>query len=340
VTTSERASRLPIYDARWFGEHGIGRFAREVFDRLGGFEARTFPGEPWGQMDVLTTSIALKLMRPSFYFTPGFNAPVGCPCPYALTMHDLNHLQPFGQSSGLKRSYYRCILRPAARKAAVVLTVSEFSRSDIIAWAGLSPERVVNVSNGVANCFVSEGPVHSRGNRPYILSIASPKRHKNLVGLLRGFASCRSRNTADLLLIGSEDAETGALIDEQSLRPSVHFLGKVSDEALARLYRGAVALAFVSLYEGFGLPIVEAMACGTPVITSDVGAMSEVAGDCALKVDPRSTQEIGRAIDRLLDSESLRVDLRFRGLNRARLYSWNDTGQRVRKALAPFCLLS
>jgi glycosyltransferase involved in cell wall biosynthesis len=112
------------------------------------------------------------------------------------------------------------------------------------------------------------------------------------------------------------------------------FVGSVSDEQLARLYRGAVGLVFVSFYEGFGLPIIEAMACGAPVLTSTVTATPEVAGDAAILVDPYDVEAIAHEMKRLADDSSLRRELRERGLERALLFSWEKTADKVRAALA------
>jgi glycosyltransferase involved in cell wall biosynthesis len=278
----------------------------------------------------------LREQRPSFYYTPGYNAPVACPCPFALTVHDLNHLATAGQSTALKRLYYRAILKPAIHRAAVTLTVSEFSRAAIVSWAGVPADKVVNVSNGVSPAFQRAGPAYEAGTKPYLLGIASAKQHKNQDGLLSGYAASRSRRDVDLLLLGPSNPSAMSTLARLGILDSVRFLGRLSDEDFATVYRGATGFVFVSHYEGFGLPIVEAMACGAPVITASVASMPEVAGDAALLVDPLKTEEIAAAIDRLCGSAALRAELRERGLLRAAQFSWDETGRRVRDALAPF----
>jgi glycosyltransferase involved in cell wall biosynthesis len=325
-----------LFDSRWFGDHGIGRFAREVYSRLVGYRAVPFPGLPWKAIDTLTTSWHLLEQQPSFYFTPGYNAPIQCPCPFALTVHDLNHIATPGQSTVLKRFYYRTILKPAIFRAAVILTVSDYSRTSILDWSGVDPSRVVNVSNGISAAFRRDGSAYHGNEKPYLLAIASQKPHKNQEGLLKSYAHSRCRHAVDLLMVGTCDEATTRLLKGAGVRESVKFLGHQSDADLAALYRGATAFLFVSHYEGFGLPIVEAMACGAPVITSSVAAMPEVAGGAAVLVDPASVEEISAAIDQVCHSSELPGELRERGLLRAALFSWDQTGRRVQAALEPF----
>jgi len=326
-------SRL-LFDTRWFGEHGIGRFAREVYSRLNGFSAPSFAGFPWQPADTFRTSWHLRRQQPDFYFTPGYNAPFGHPCPFALTVHDLNHIATPGQSTPLKRLYYSRILKPALHKAAVVLTVSEYSREAVVSWSGVDSRNVVNVSNGVSLAFCRDGPTHATLAKPYLLGIASAKQHKNQEGLLRGYAASRSRRTVDLLMLGYRNEAADRALEALGIRDSVRFIGRLSDADLAATYRGATGFLLVSHYEGFGLPIVEAMACGAPVITSSVASMPEVAEGAALLVDPGSVEEIAAGIDRLCDSTHLRNELRERGWKRAAQFSWDETGRRVNAALA------
>lgn len=322
-----------LFDTRWFGDHGIGRFAREVYSRLTGFCAPSFSGVPWQAADVLTTSWHLHRQPPALYFTPGYNAPLGHPCPFALTVHDLNHIATPGQSTPLKRLYYNAILKPAVHRAAVILTVSEYSREAIVSWSGVDERHVINVSNGVSPAFRRDGPTHRPLGKPYLLAIASAKQHKNQEGLLKGYAASRARRTVDLMLLGNRNEAAERLVADLGIGGSVRFIGRLSDADFASVYRGATAFLLVSHYEGFGLPIIEAMACGAPVITSSVASMPEVAGGAALLVDPGSIEEIGGAIDRLCESTQLRNDLRARGWQRAAQFSWDETGRRVSAAL-------
>jgi glycosyltransferase involved in cell wall biosynthesis len=136
-----------------------------------------------------------------------------------------------------------------------------------------------------------------------------------------------------LVFTGEPEPEIMKCIEQQRVKERVHFTGIVPEAKLPALYRGANALVFPSLYEGFGLPVLEAMACGTPIVTANTTAMPEVAGDAALLVDPRSVEQIAHAIEQVVNDNSLRLCLREKGVARAAQFSWDRTRERVNEAL-------
>lgn len=321
------------FDARWIGEHGIGRFARELAVRVPGLSCWQDGPHPASPLDVLYLSLRLLTAPKALWCSPGFNAPLWLRHRYILTIHDLNHID-FPENSSLpKRFYYQFIMRPACRRAAAVLTVSAFSRQKIIAWAGVAPEQVVNVGNGVAPEYCPQGPVHAPGY-PYFLCISNRRPHKNEERLLRAFAQATLPSTVRLCLSGTPTPALTDLLATLGIAARVQFLGRVAEADLPALYRGAQALVFPSLYEGFGLPVLEAMACGTPVITSTTTALPEVAGDAALLVDPLQEGAIAAAMERLFMDDTLSAQLREKGLQRARQFSWEAVAQRVTGVLA------
>lgn len=333
VTPRQYAHPNIFFDDRWSGDHGIGRFAREVNQRIG-LHPLDIGGAPWSPLDPLRLTLAmLRLPRDTCVFSPGYNAPLVPVRPYLFVLHDLNHLDRPENSSLAKRLYYRLVIRRACRFAHRVLTVSEFSRRRIVEWSGLPGERVVNVGNGVDEAFNPQ-VVPQKFPVRYLFCVGSRKAHKNEGRLLEAFARARIDTDIHLLLTGDADRPTAALCEKLGLAARVDFIGRVAEEDLPRWYRGAIALAFPSLYEGFGLPVVEAMACGTPVLTSATTALPEVAGDAALLVDPLSVDEIAAGIERLCDDASLREELRRRGLERARRFRWEDVATRVESVLA------
>lgn len=293
----------------------------------------TAEGRPSSPADSFILRRYLRRQRASFFFSPGYNAPLGTPCRFAFCIHDLNHLSADGSVSVAKQIYYRTVIRPAISRATVVFTVSEFSRREIIQWSGVVGDRVVNVGNGISDEFrpatVGVGSV----GRPYFLSVTNARPYKNTVRSIQAFVRSGLSKEFDLLITGQKSPETDRQIGELSASFVVKYVGPLSDSSLAELYRGAAALLFPSLYEGFGLPIVEAMACGTPVITSNVTAMPEVAGDAALLVDPRSVDEISAAMRRLVSDQELRQSLIRKGLQRAGEYSWERVSATVLAAL-------
>ena len=321
-----------LYDARWIGPHGIGRFAGELAKSLP--ELREFRRErrPWHPLDPALLGLELWRERAKLFFSPGYNSPVGWPKPFVFTLHDLNHLCVAENSNTLKRAYYRRVIRPACHRAAFVLTVSEYSKREIAAWAGVDERRVVNVGNGVGEPFSAIGPKHDPGY-PYLLYVGSHKPHKNLPRLLKAYGISGVRQDVKLVMTGTPSAALRAEVDASHLGTSVQFLGTVNNEDLAKLYRGALGFVFPSLYEGFGLPPLEAMACGAPVLTSNVCSLPEVVGNAGVLVDPLDVDAIANGIRILVENSDMRADLRQSGLLRAREFSWNETARRTAEVL-------
>jgi glycosyltransferase involved in cell wall biosynthesis len=320
-------------DQRWIGDHGIGRFARRV---MAGLDYRPVslvsppasPLDPWR----LTRELG-KLTDGDLFFSPGYNSPLFCGSPFVFTLHDLNHIDRPENSSPLKRLYYATVLRRACSRAARILTVSEFSRRRIIGWSGVPPEKVFNVGCGVDPEF--HPGVDSYGlSFPYLVCVSNRKLHKNEFRVVEAFARAQIAAEIRLVFTGKPTAELTAFIERCKVTPRVHFEGMVPDVILPSLYRSAEALVFPSLYEGFGLPVLEAMACGTPVVTANTSALPEVAGDAALLVDPTSVEQIAGAIERIASDGFLREQLRKKGLVRAAAFSWSGPAARVRSVLA------
>lgn len=327
-----------LYDARWIGNHGIGRFADELLKRLPGLNPFRDRRPPWHPLDPFLLSAALWRARPSLFFSPGYNAPALSAGPFVFALHDLNHLRVSANSNVAKRAYYRHIIRPACRRAAFVLTVSEYSRREITAWAKVRETKVINVGNGVSFPFVSIGRKHDPGY-PYLLYVGSRKPHKNLPRLLKAFAVSGVHKDVRLVLSGAPDQSVLAEMGRLGLNGEIVFAGPPSESStnLAELYRGALGFVFPSLYEGFGLPPLEAMACGVPVLASNACAIPEVLGDAGLLVNPTDTEAIADGIRRLVRDSTLRHELRHRGLIRARQFSWDETARRTWDVLEMAC---
>lgn len=321
-----------LYDARWIGNHGIGRFAGELqkaLPELVAYRSRRGPAHP---LDPALLGADLWHRRPKLFFSPGYNSPLGWPGPFVLTLHDLHHLCVQEDSSVAKRAYYRYIIRPACRRAACVLTVSEYSKHEISAWAGVEEGKVINVGNGVGLPFTAMGTKYNPGF-PYLLYVGSRRPHKNLPRLLKAYSLAGVRKDVRLVLNGPADQLLSAEIERLDLTGDVVFADLDADQDLADVYRGAVGFVFPSLYEGFGLPPLEAMACGIPVLTSNVCALPEVVRDSAILVDPLDIESIADGMRRLVGDSALRAGLREIGLLRARSFSWDETAQRVREVL-------
>jgi glycosyltransferase involved in cell wall biosynthesis len=323
-------------DQRWIGNHGIGRFARHV---LAGLDYGPVPlaSHPAAALDsVRLTRVLRNLGSDDLFFSPGYNAPLYCSAPFIFTIHDLIHIRCPESSRPQFHLYYATVMKRACRRAARILTVSEFTRKDIIDWSGVPLEKVENVGNGIEPTYRPVGDSYGLPF-PYLLTVSNRKPHKNEFRIVEAFANADLDSRLHLAFTGQLTPELAEWIEKQGVAARVEFLGAVPEEMLPSVYRGAEALIFPSLYEGFGLPIVEAMACGTPVVTSNVTAMPETAGDAALLVDPRSVEQITKAVERVVGDRRLRQELKERGIARAAQLRWESTSCRVGHLLAELC---
>ncbi len=316
-------------DQRWIGDHGIGRFARHV---LAGFEYRpvALTSHPDAQLDCCRLARAIDdLTRNYLFFSPGYISHIFCPSPFLFTIHDLSHVYCPENSSPPIRLYYATVMKRACQRALSILTVSEFTRMQIVEWSGVSEDKVLNVGCGVDPAYQPAG--NSYGLQfPYLLCVSNRKRHKNEFRVVEAFARAELPAAMHLVFTGAPTAELAERIKNFHITERVYFAGVIPETKFPSLYRGAEALVFPSLYEGFGLPILEAMGCGTPVITANVTAMPEVAGGAAILVDPTSVGQIAKAMEQIVSDAALREQLRRKGLTRVAEFSWENTAAAVR----------
>jgi glycosyltransferase involved in cell wall biosynthesis len=319
-------------DQRWIGKHGIGQFARHV---LAGLDYLPVPlvTRPSAPLDSwrLTRALA-NLTCNDLFFSPGYNSPLFCPSRFVFSVHDLSHIYCPENSSPAIRVYYATVLKRACHRAVGILTVSEFTRMQIIEWSGVPPEKVFNVRSGVDPEYHPEVDPYDLPF-PYLLCVSNRKRHKNEFRVVEAFAKTGLAADMRLVFTGEPTAELADHIARCHVTHAVHFVGIVPDAEFPSLHHSAVALVFPSLYEGFGLAPLEAMACGTPVVTSNTTGLREVAGDAALLVDPRSVEQIVEAIKRIVCDTSLRQQLRLRGLDRAAQFPWATTAAMAHEVL-------
>ena len=311
-----------IFDTRWFGEHGIGRFATEVYDE-DFFQPIKLKGNPVSIFDVIKLTIYLFFNK-NFFFSPGFNAPFFFLHRTAITIHDLNHIDVDANTSFLKKLYYNIVLKRACRKAALIFTVSEFSKGRIVDWSGINPDKVKVVYNGVSSAFHQDVQPYLPGF-PYIFIVGNRKLHKNEDRALRAFAQANIDKNIYVLFSGKPSDQLANTAKELQIEDRVKFLGRLSEDELASTYKGALCLLFPSLYEGFGLPVIEAMACGTPVITSNTTSLVEIANNSCELIDPTKIEEISKAIEKILNDIELQKKYITYGLNHVKNYKWNDS---------------
>jgi glycosyltransferase involved in cell wall biosynthesis len=253
-----------------------------------------------------------------------------------LTVHDLSFLRhPDTFPPPLLRYLKQSVPRSVAR-ADHILADSDATRDDLITLLNVSPRRVTTLYSGVSPDFNTTVTENERarlrarydiGDRPFILTVGTVQPRKNYVRLIKACDSLAKARDLDLVIVGQPAWLAAPILAAADARPYVHRLGFVADGDLPALYRQATVFAFPSLYEGFGLPPLEAMACGTPVVASTSSSVPEVVGDAGLLVDPLDVSAWTDALRRLLDDESLGAALRERGLKRAARFIWSRTAQ-------------
>lgn len=309
-------------DDRWIGPHGIGRFSSEVIPRLTtNWRPLTAIGQPWSTFDALNAS-RLRLSARDWIYSPGYNAGMLTRARQILTIHDLIHLEGKGKKSRLKRQYYDRVVRPAANRARLVITVSETSRIKIREWLSSERIQVVNVGNAVSEKFHWRDTTLPR-HSDYFVFVGNTKPHKNLAVVLRAITK-RPSYQLRLVLPTSDVGLARFLVRSHKAERQVSILSGVSDTELAGLYRGSIALLFPSVVEGFGLPVAEALASGAPVAYwAGCESVAEISGTAGTPVADASDEEAWiAAMDQLVSS---RRDIRM-PQSWYTQYSWDQVG--------------
>jgi len=347
-------------DARLVQSSGIGRYLRQVlagFRQDPRFRV-TLLGDPAalrphatsdGRVRVVSCGAPVytlreqlellhRIPRCDLFFAPHYVTPVLYRGPLAVTIYDLIHLErPDFAPSRFAQVYARAMIRRATRRAAVVLTISEHTKRRLVEVFGASAERIHVVQIGIEPVFFEPVATTLREaiarrhalQAPYVLFVGNAKRHKNLTTLIRAFRGVRDRwSDLELVIVGQTTgirtnlAEVQRLIQTTGLTGTVRFLGTVSDEELAAIYHGAILFVFPSLAEGFGLPPLEAMAAGVPVLAARTSAIPEACGDAAEYYEPpEDDAALAAAMLRLLSDDGRRRELVVLGRERARLFT-------------------
>lgn len=355
-------------DARKFHDFGIGTYIRNILAGLGhldrstefivlckpderaiaadlgaNFRAVVEPARPYSIGEQVRLPLALARERVDLLHEPHYVLPALTRCPSVVTIHDCIHLMfPQYLPNRLAAPYARSSMWVATRKAHRILTVSEASKRDILRFFDIPPERITVVYNAIDDRFLAppdEEHIERVRQRyqldhPFALYVGNIKPHKNVDRLIDAFGRARRHGLEDLrlIVIGDELSKYPALrqaVHRHRLDKHVRFFGFQPIETLSVFYRLARVFVFPSLYEGFGLPPLEAMACGTPVVTSNVSSLPEVCGDAALLMDPMDPDAIAAGIVRATCDETLRDELVCKGRARARQFSWAESVRRI-----------
>jgi glycosyltransferase involved in cell wall biosynthesis len=259
-----------------------------------------------------------------------------------LTVHDLSFVRVPAAASPRLRAYLDRVVPDSVGRADHILADSQATKDDLVSLYKVSEGKVTVLLSGVDARFRHAADsllmtIRSRYGlqRPFILSVGTIQPRKNYTRLIHAFVWLRQKGyDLDLVIVGGRGWLEDSIyqtVQDTRMQEYVHFIGYADENDLPPLYSAAECLAFPSLYEGFGLPILEAMACGTPVVTSNVSSLPEVAGDAALIVDPYDTESIAHAIQRLLDDTTLRSHLVQKGYKRAGHFSWDESARKLRQ---------
>ncbi len=355
-------------DARKIADFGIGSYVRNLVtslaeidpdnhyqllvgeaDRalLGGlpenFQTTIDASPGYSLREQISISRHLLELRPDLFHSPHYVLPSRLPCPTVVTIHDVIHLlYPQFLPNRIASYYARFMIRRSLLRGQRVVAVSETTRNDLQTLFPKIANHIAVVRNGVDPIFhrlPTTAELDDCLSRlgvalPYLLFVGNPKPHKNLEGLLRAYAAAITTSDIEENLTcvgdrGNHSDELRRLCSTLEIGDRVQLIGHVSRSDLACLYRAASLLLFPSLYEGFGLPVVEAMASATPVLASDVPAVREVAGNAADFFDPNDVDTMKTALLRLLGDPERQAELVTRGLERAREFSWQQCARQT-----------
>ena len=326
---------------------GIGVYANAVLPALRQLPHVLVPGGDEGSARERLKRLAwsqfqlprlARKKRARLIFTPAPEGYLGPQrIPQVVMVHDLRTISHPERS--LQSAYFRAWVPPLLRSSARILTNSIFTAHEIERCTGVPMDKIRVIPLGYDDQrFQPDDSSSVDGHHPYLLHIGQAYPHKNLHRLIKAFAALAHRYPEIRLVLAgkphpSETPQLQALVRQLGLDAQIEWRPYVAAPELAGLYRGALAFLFPSLWEGFGLPVLEAMACGTPVLTSYGSGTQEVAADAALLVDPLSALSIREGLLQLLEQPLLRLDLRQRGLQRARSFGWSKTAEATRTEL-------
>ncbi|HZY42787.1 MAG TPA: glycosyltransferase family 1 protein, partial [Anaerolineae bacterium] len=285
--------------------------------------------------------VELIIGKVDLFHSPDFTLPPTRPgVPTLLTVHDLSFVRDPDSAWPSLRAFLNQAVPRSVKRATHVLADSIATKNDLIELFGTAPEKITVLYSGVEARFA---PVHDQAEldrvcakyqlpRPFILSVGTLQPRKNYARLVQAFAQLTNETPHHLIITGGKGWLYESIFEQVKslgLENRVRFPGFVDDADLPALYSAAEVFAYVSTYEGFGLPLLEAMACGTPVIASSVSALPEVAGEVGLQVDPRDVDAITRALRTMIDDPDLRSRTSAAGLDRARTFTWEKAAQEL-----------
>jgi glycosyltransferase involved in cell wall biosynthesis len=279
----------------------------------------------------------LKKHKADVFLSPDGYLSLRTNVPQITVMHDLAFIHRPKDIGELVRKYYHYYFPKFALKATRIATVSEFSKLDIVSEYNINPQKIDVVYNGVSGAFTSvkeeeKTTIRQKitNGKPYFVFVGALQPRKNIVNLLKAFDAFKQNDSQEtkLVIVGRKAWQTDDMdstFEGLQHKTDVVFTGRLRDEGLSATIAAAISLVYVPFFEGFGLPIIEAFKCHTPVITSNVSSMPEVAGDAGLLVDPNSVESITNALQSMANDESLRNSLTQKAIERSNTFTWEKT---------------
>ncbi|HEX2917075.1 MAG TPA: glycosyltransferase family 1 protein [Edaphobacter sp.] len=351
-------------DLRWIDASGVGTYIKGILPGLishltdvsitGIGDAARIREFNWSQAPNFRTmdcradrySIAEQVQLPraiprttDLFFSPYYTTPLLYTGKLAVTVHDLSHLLSEEITSDFRKKIYaKTMFRALVKRASIIFTVSQFTKSELLRYTNVRASKVLPIHLGVASEWRHARNVGALRSQPYLIYVGNIKPNKNLGRLVEGFLRVRDRIPQDLVIVGQKDGfltgESSKLFDRiYEASDRIHLMGQVPYKDLLALVGHADALIMPSLYEGFGLPPIEAMAAGVPALVSTAASLPEVCGDAALYFDPLHEDQIGNAILRIASDQSLRLSLREAGLRRSQQFTWDTCAEKTAHAL-------
>lgn len=296
----------------------------------------------WHRMK-LPVPVQVFLGKVDLFHATDFVLPPTLPATKTIvTVHDLSFMRVPDAASPKLKAYLEMVVPRSVRQATYVIADSQATKNDLVDLYEILPDKISVLLSGIDSRYK---PINSRsslltmrnkykiGDIPYLFSIGTIQPRKNYSRVIQALRLLRKRGyDLHLVIAGGKgwlEDEMYKTLDDTQMHDYVHLIGFVDEADISALYSGAECVVFPSLYEGFGFPVLEGMACGTPIVTSNVSSLPEVAGDAALMVDPYSVEEIANAVQKILDDSTLKTTLIERGLKQSAKFTWENSARQL-----------
>lgn len=333
-----------LIDTRWQGKHGIGRYAYEIIKYLPqNFISTSKYVKPFSLKDLLYLSFLIRKKEVKGYYSFAANVPLSiflrADKSMLITIHDLIPITSKYESSSIKKIYFEKVLKPLIKRDNVkIMTVSNFSKNQILEWSGIDSNKITVAYNGISTVFDYKPALIKQ---KYFLYIGNRRPHKNIEIIFKAFKDFKYYDEYKLVFSGEMEYSLRNYAQKYNICLSkIQTIGlDANDEVLAKYYQSATATILPSFEEGFGLPLVESMACGTPVLVSKIEVLQEIAAQAGLYFDPYSADELTKQMQQIVDDKKMYAEKVKNSLNRAKDFNWDKTASIVQDELKKLNLL-